>query len=696
MTSASIAPVEPVADTNPVVLHHRATKAGLDPSRLSRFNDPVWDLTPGILDEHSKSFRYSFEVFPDAWRDRLKSYVWNLISYESPRTVHASGTPRLALRSITNSRAALNRFFVWVESAGIRDLRDFTVGDYDAFLKAVIVGPGTRDRKGDTLLEVRRLWAYRSLLEPTMQLPPEPPWFGATNRDLLGLEVTQVENRTPRIQDSTIQSLVVWAARFVEDMSDDIIAAYQELGEMSEPIGDRRLLINRRNRSRQERLIDAIEKLRKSELGLPGHVVEGVRELNWSHLNRLTSSRGSVHATYDRDMIASFGLHIDDDAYMTSPCVGKIDQVLWRTRPIAFGQVRILAEHLSTACFVLIAYLSGMRPGEVLNLKRGCVSRDLETSLWLVRGQHFKGVKNSFGELRPEGELRAAPWVVHEIVAKAIEVLERLHTDPLLFPRTLRRNAKAKRSTGIGNAITATQVPAAIDAFVGWVNQYCVQNARFDSIPVDPRGSIAPSRFRRTLAWHIVRQPRGLVAAAIQYGHVWVQMTQGYAGTVDSGFTDELAFEQWLERIEQFADAEEYLDGGGRVSGPAADEFRARTAMVQQKYAGRTMATVRQASRALDDVSVQVFKGRVVHCVFDGSLSLCAREEDAPRLSNCQHNCACIARTDEDIDVLRQDLEEVEAIQAEDGLAPSQRWHRLNSVKVGLRLIIDRHELDTQ
>ncbi len=32
-----------------------------------------------------------------------------------------------------------------------------------------------------------------------------------------------------------------------------------------------------------------------------------------------------------------------------------------------------------------------------------------------------------------------------------------------------------------------------------------------------------------TLVWHIVRRPRGLVPGAIQYGHLHVQMTLGYA-----------------------------------------------------------------------------------------------------------------------------------------------------------------------
>ncbi|MEE6266343.1 MULTISPECIES: hypothetical protein [Streptomyces] len=40
------------------------------------------------------------------------------------------------------------------------------------------------------------------------------------------------------------------------------------------------------------------------------------------------------------------------------------------------------------------------------------------------------------------------------------------------------------------------------------------------NIPDAPQGTIAPGRFRHTLARDIARCPEGLIALAIQYGHV--------------------------------------------------------------------------------------------------------------------------------------------------------------------------------
>jgi hypothetical protein len=266
-----------------------------------------------------------------------------------------------------------------------------------------------------------------------------------------------------------------------------------------------------------------------------------------------------------------------------------------------------------------------------------------------------------------------------------------LHDEPLLFPRTMMRRSRPKVAR-TGTAITTAQAATAVGRFTEWVNRFCITAGRPDNIPADPRGTINPSRFRRTLAWHIVRRPRGLVAAAIQYGHVWVQMTQGYAGSLHSGFADEIAFERWLTRMDEFGAAEEYLDSGGRLSGPAASAFESRTRAANQRFAGRTIATLRQAHRLLDDASVQIFAGRGMHCVFDRSKSLCARGQEHPSLTKCQEGCQNLVRTDADVDQLREDLRNIKEIRATDDLAPSVRWARLDAVAEQLQTAIAAHE----
>lgn len=96
-----------------------------------------------------------------------------------------------------------------------------------------------------------------------------------------------------------------------------------------------------------------------------------------------------------------------------------------------------LARLLSTASFVMIAYLSGARPGEVFNLERGCVSYDATTNIWAMREHTWKGAAGKNGQNLPQGELRTDPWTVVEAVAQAVTVLEALHDHRLLFPIVL-------------------------------------------------------------------------------------------------------------------------------------------------------------------------------------------------------------------------------------------------------------------
>ncbi|WP_240509211.1 hypothetical protein [Streptomyces agglomeratus] len=90
--------------------------------------------------------------------------------------------------------------------------------------------------------------------------------------------------------------------------------------------------------------------------------------------------------------------------------------------------------------------MSGARVGEVLNLRRGCIKHDKNANLWLMEGLYFKGAEDENGNKIPEGQPREDPWVVLEIVARAVTVLERLHPHPLLFPPESNRTGDARRA----------------------------------------------------------------------------------------------------------------------------------------------------------------------------------------------------------------------------------------------------------
>jgi integrase len=105
-------------------------------------------------------------------------------------------------------------------------------------------------------------------------------------------------------------------------------------------------------------------------------------------------------------VIEQRGLPIDDDTYLTTLVRGTLDGAPWLGR-ITYEQAPVLARLLSTACYVLIAYLTGQRPAETSNLERGCIEHDEKTGLLLLRGRHWKGVRTPTGATNPKA--RSAP-----------------------------------------------------------------------------------------------------------------------------------------------------------------------------------------------------------------------------------------------------------------------------------------------
>ena len=418
---------------------------------------------------------------------------------------------------------------------------------------------------------------------------------------------------------------------------------------------------------------------------------DGTLQVNFSHLAKvLDTVGGALDAPSNRAVLSEVQLSIIDGTPLEAPVTGRLDGRPWRTAAIDYSEAGPLARHLSTACFILISYLSGMRAGEVLSLERGCVERDHANDLVLLRGRHWKGVRDEAGDKKPEGEIRADPWVVTEAVATAVAVLEHLHTSTWLFPATLftdGRDGAAMLRSRVGASRSETRINHDLAEFLAWVENYCTEQGRSDKIPTDlAHPVIFSARLRRTLAWFIVRKPRGLVAAAIQYGHLRVQMTLGYAGSYASGFPDDLAFEEWLARLDALSDAHQKLLEGEQVSGPAAETYRHRV-QAATRFLGRILRTKRHAVTMLGNPDLQIFQGKGMTCVLDPQRAACRlrREEDGtrrtPDLDDCRPNCVNIARTDRDIEQVLIQIEQLRPI-VEDPLAPSYRHAR------------EQHELD--
>ncbi|MFE5562382.1 hypothetical protein [Streptomyces sp. NPDC056544] len=518
----------PLPDPGTLVLLNRPLRPGTDPSTLSVFADQRWRLSPAVFEGHTTAFSIDFSPITAPFLPTVKTLIWLLLNHTSAGVSTFYFRPRtLAIPTITATFRNLRLFTDWLHGRGRTCFGEVSLADLDDYAAHVKAAESSHALREDQLSIVNRVWSYRDLLPDADRLPQTPPWRGERIQDILQQRrAIREENRTPRIHPETMSALLGWALRFVETFAADITAAFDEHLVLSE----------RGGRSRRGRdippprrpkgaLTDDLRVLlagyREQGRPLPGfRDNDGTVRVNLSHLAKvLDTARGALDVPSNRAVFAEARLPVIEGAPLDTPVTGRLDGRPWHGATIDYAEAGPLARHLSTACFIVISYLSGMRSGEALSLERGCVERDHAHDLVLLRGRHWKGVRDDAGDKRPEGEIRTDPWVVTEVVATAVTVLERLHTSTWLFPATLftdGRDGAAMLRSRVGGSRSETRINNDLAEFLAWVQTYCTENGRGDGIPPDPvHPVIFSGRLRRTLAWFIVRRPRGLVAAAI-------------------------------------------------------------------------------------------------------------------------------------------------------------------------------------
>ncbi|MDQ0798241.1 hypothetical protein [Streptomyces sp. B1I3] len=186
---------------------------------------------------------------------------------------------------------------------------------------------------------------------------------------------------------------------------------------------------------------------------------------------------------------------------------------------------------------------------------------------------------------------------------------------------------------------------------------------------------------------------------ASQYGHLHTRMLQGYAGSYESGFPDEYAFEDWLYRLEILAEDAQAIEDGEHVSGPAADAYRHRVTSATRQLSGHVLTSDCQARDLLGNPLLQIHHGSGMTCVLNPAQALCRLRGTVddplvtPDTDDCRPQCRNIARTDRDIQHIRQRHRELAAI-VDDPLAPPIRNERELHELERLQKILDSHETE--
>ncbi|WP_211363350.1 hypothetical protein [Saccharothrix saharensis] len=238
----------------------------------------------------------------------------------------------------------------------------------------------------------------------------------------------------------------------------------------------------------------------------------------------------------------------------------------------------------------------------------------------LIRGAVFKTALDEHGNHDSAGVERDVPWVAIGPVVAAIRVLERLVPAGGLLFATERHLGTSRQRTG---AVTAAVMAPRIEVFVAWANtEATTRGLTGEAIPPDPAGAIGTARFRRSLAWHIARRPGGLIALAVQYGHLRTAVSAGYANRGRGGIHELLDVESVRAVADTVADLHHDLDHGG-VSGPAAR--RAIKAAATAPTFASTIITATTARRLLGNEDAMLYDNphALLLCHYKRATALC-------------------------------------------------------------------------
>lgn len=689
------------------VLAGVAVRDDADRTRLPRFGDDLWDLGAAIFRVNARysNYRLNLARIADPVTRRLaKEYVIarlriHVPGYRAP--CGATSAIRL-LRYIQHFAAFLRA------RTGAVDLSRIDQALLDAYL--AYARDGGRRTPHETV-------KYVEVPIDLHHLAPWLtgggigflPWRGRAAHRVAGRPPAPAENATPRIPEPVIGAMLRWALKYVEVYAPDILAARAELDALEARCA--RLMARDARAGRavaknyRARVAKWLDVRRAMGRGVPiwehaPNVARRIDPLTGEetppynlHLMRLHAgapqsgriSQSEPTARLIEKAAAELGTEIGglDTPISIDPDTG----LPWRER---FDGLSLAREErmLQGACYLVCAYLTGMRDSEVQAMQPGCVS-PVRSADGLVERYRLRSTVYK----RHGARGVTADWITIEPVARAVAVMEVLSA----------RNRREKELSSLWVALKDWP----------WSNDHLGMGAtptlnlfregldtRSEAAPAIPRIGDEPWKFttrqlRRTIAWYIANRPFGTVAGKIQYKHASVAMFEGYAGSAQADFRLALERERALGQLDDIvAHYEAYLRREG-PAGPGAARLRREFGRVQEEL-GDLPGRILDRKRLRTMVA---HLGRTLHvgflndCLFDAATALCLTgapdaERTAPALSRCSPDrCPNACLTARHREPWQASIVEGEALLADRRLSPLQRTAILRDNERKCRLI---------
>lgn len=501
------------------------------------------------------------------------------------------------------------------------------------------------------------------------------PWQGASAGGVAGV-VNQRENKTQRIPEKVMGPLLAWAMDYVNDFSADIIDMYHK------NLAAQALVNSKMAWEHDGDRIPRVERVERYFAGLRARgekapVRPGTNEPAMQQI-MLACGLTSPSLSYEvrkaiADGVADVGL--EDDPFTFQIRNAARAPRPWRDRVLEYPDIYSECRNLTAACYIICAFLSGMRDSELQAMEYDCLEyvRDKQGRVvrYHVKSRQFKGTRQAEGMKRT--------WVVIEPVARAIEVLQKLtsivrdkkKTDSLFLIIHFVR--------GDGTANVKSLINVYIRSLIDHINSKLVPHLdshAYPRIPTEGFQPITTRMFRRTVAWYIANRPFGVVAGMIQFGHMSSTMFEGYAGSSASGFRKEVEIEQILAKQKDIIELAEEIKNGINPAGPMGAELTAEL-KPSPEFVGSIVDDKERFAR-LNHYATRFYPGLLADCFFEAEKASClskvpVEERQEPVSGICSPHCGNACWRPRHLPFWEDTLKDIERLSKENRLERLQR-----------------------
>ncbi|HUY46004.1 MAG TPA: hypothetical protein VMV92_09800 [Streptosporangiaceae bacterium] len=624
-------------------------------TRRPAFEDDRWDFTQvaGLPMQMGLALRrLDFTTITNPrWRLVAKEQIMAMLA---PRHQAVAQLPRayrtpLHLLSVSGRLAELTRLLNWLTGHGIASLAELDAGCCERYLhhrrylldgNDVVVGersPATRRAAAQAVVD---LINHRDLF--TTDRVPEDlrPWGGATPSAVAEMPSGRGHNKTPPLDGTVLQPLLA-AATYLTATLGPHVAGLAGLLRETEPVSAYRArphpvdagLASLQPVQRVTAILSQYVQSGQPLPQLPDHLAQRrlargwdphdpLLTMNWDPIARqagcwrMEQQWPVALRQAGEDAVAAVGIAKSwarDAAPVTK--AGGDGQVPW-TVPLTRVEAEALAGIVRTAAITLLAAVSGMRAGELMELRIGACRPPGHYGDGLVRYRLASKVVKG----QPLGGTDDE-WVVIEPAYRAVQLLEQLHDQPGEGAPLLGRFAFDVRYKWFRN----------------WVNGPAGQRLGLAPIPAH---RVTLRALRRTLAIELAYRPGGVLAAKLHLKHIAVATTEGYASRPGGAQAELLAevnkheADRNLELL--WAEFRNYQQGI-MPAGPGASELTEFFACIDGKLDAADAAPPKVQRNDREVLNLLTKRARTLHlgtanyCWFtDPSRALCLKLAGTP------------------------------------------------------------------